>query len=344
MDTLYSVGLDIAKNVFQLHGADKYGKVLFRTRLSRAKVLPFFVNLKKCFVGIEACGGSNYWAREISKLGHEVKIIAPQFVKPFVKSNKTDANDAEAICEAMARPTMRFVPIKTIDQQDIQSTHRIRKRLVSARVALACEVRGLLNEYGIIVKTGIRNLNRELPLIIEDASNELTPLMRRVLHDLRMELIYLTNKITGYNKIIEEFYENIYAAKKITKIPGVGKLAATAIVASVGDIRDFKNSRAFASWLGLVPREYSSGNMKKMMGISKRGDTYIRTMLIHGARAYIARCIGWENKDNPRYVWSNKIKERAGFNKAVVALANKNARTIWALLAKDEEFRPAAVA
>lgn len=341
MNAIYSIGLDLAKNTFQLHGADKRGKTVFKKRLSRAKVLSFFANLASGVVGIEACAGSNYWAREIEKLGHEVKIIPAQFVKPYVKSNKTDASDAEAICEALSRPNMRFAPIKSVDQQDIQSIHRIRERLVSARTTLACEIRGLLHEYGIVVPKGIRILIKSMADIIADPSNQLTSLTRELIQELNIELRELTNKVEHYNQRIEMIHSFHPEAQRLTKIPGVGILSATAIIGAIGDPGVFKNGRAFSAWIGLVPKEYSSGNTKRMMGITKRGDKYIRTMLVHGARAYLAHSDRM-NRNDKRHLWVKQVKERRGYNKAIVALANKNARTIWAMLARGEDFKQVA--
>lgn len=340
MDNITTIGIDLAKNVFQLHGADKNGKMLFRKKLTRKKVIPFLANLQPCVVGMEACGGSNYWAREIEKLGHEVKIMAPQFVKPYVKNDKTDENDAEAICEAVTRPSMRFVPRKQIDQQDLQNIHRVRERLVKSRTALINEIRGLLYEYGIVMPTGRFNFKKNLPLIISDAENDLTSMSRDVFQNLLIEYNALEERVEFYEKKIKIIHKNHPEAKRLTSIPGVGILGATAIIASVSDPHIFRNGREFAAWLGLVPRQHSSGGKQKNLSISKRGDMYIRKLLIHGARASLR----WLDKSEAgkRKHWLESLQGRKGKNLAAVALANKNARVIWALLSKQENYKNVA--
>jgi len=341
MKEIKTIGLDLAKSVFYVHGVDKLGKTVIEKKLTRAKVLPFLANLKPCLVGMEAGGGSNYWAREIKALGHDAKLMAPQFVKPYVKSNKTDANDAEAICEAVTRPSMRFVPMKSLDRQDIQSIHRIRERLVGARTALANEIRGFMGEYGIVIPVGIRFLIKALPEILNDDANKLTSLTRELIRDLMQELDELTEKVKKYTERIELIHKNHPVAQRLTTIPGVGPIAATAMVASASDPSMFKNGREYAAYLGLVPRQRSTGGKQRMLGISKRGDKYIRTMLIHGARVAVAR-----NESVQRSVkiqkWVEQLKERRGFCKTTVALANKNARIAWALMSKGENFKAAA--
>lgn len=341
MKDIKTVGLDLAKNVFYVHGVDSHGKAVLKKKLTRSKVLEFFANLPACVVGMEAGGGSNNWAREICALGHDAKLMAPQFVKPYVKTDKTDSNDAEAICEAVSRPTMRFVPIKGFHQQDIQSIHRIRERLVTARTALANEIRGFLGEYGIVMRTGIRFLIKALPELIADDSNKLTPLMRELITELSQELRELTEKISNYNERIEKVRQGNPVAKRLSSIPGVGPIAATAIVAHVSDPNLFKNGREFAAYLGLVPKQRSSGGKQKILGISKRGDKYIRTMLVHGARVAVTRNESVQKSPKIRK-WVENIKERRGFNKATVALANKNARMAWAVMVKGEDFKWAA--
>lgn len=341
MKDIKTIGLDLAKSVFYVHGMDGRGKTVIKKKLSRAKVLPFFANLRPCLVGMEAGGGSHNWAREIKALGHDSRLIAPQFVKPYVKTNKTDASDAEAICEAVSRPSMRFVPIKTIDQQDLQSIHRIRQRLVVARTSLACEIRGLLGEYGIVMPTGIRILIKMLPEILAEENNKLTSLTRDLMEDLSTELNSLTEKVKQYNRRIDLIVKNHPVAQRLMTIPGVGPLASTAIVAAVSDPKMFKNGRAFAAYLGLVPKQRSSGGKHKLLGISKRGDKYIRTMLIHGSRVLVAyndvRQPSVKTKE-----WVESLRERRGFCKTAVALANKNARIAWALMKKEENYKWAA--
>ena len=342
MKDITTIGLDLAKNVFYIHGVDSRGKTVVKQKLTRAKVLAFFANLQPCLVGMEAGGGSNYWAREIKKLGHDTKVMAAQFVKPYIKSNKNDSNDAEAICEAVARPNMRFISVKTIDQQDIQSVHRIRERLVTSRSSLACEIRGLLGEYGIVMPQGIREMPKLLPDIIANTNNQLTSFTRDLIQDLFSELLSLTEKIKKYNKLIEQIHASHPVAQRLTTIPGVGPIAATAILANAADPSMFKNGREFSAYFGLVPRQVSSGGKQQLLDISKREDRYIRMMLIHGARAAVGHNKNIKGESAKRIEWVKKLREKKSYNKTAVALANKNARTIWALLNSGEVFKPVA--
>jgi transposase len=334
-----TLGIDIAKNVFQLHGVDQDSKTVLTKRLSRAKLLEFVTNLNPCLIGMESCGGSNYWTRKFIAAGHIVKLMSPQFVKPYVKSNKNDKNDAEAICEAVARPNMRFVCVKQIEQQDIQSIHRIRTRLVAERTALANQIRGLLAEYGIVIPKNIGNIRSNLPEILEDGANELSGIGRETFKDLYDELVDKDKKILAYDKKIKLICNQNAKCKKLTEISGIGPITATAILAAVGDARVFKNGREMAAWLGLVPKQCSSGGKERLLGISKRGDKYLRSLLIHGARAVIFK---HKNKDDTKSKWAKQLVERRGINKAVVAVANKNARIIWAKLTGAQPWQAAA--
>ena len=336
MEKLTLLGIDIAKNVFQLHGVNDSGKTVLRKKLSRTKLVEFIANLPPCVIVMEACGGANYWHRKFKAMGHEVKIISPQFVKPFVKTNKNDPNDAEAIVEAASRPSMRYVSPKSVAQEDIQSIHRVRSRLVSERTALVNQIRGLLAEYGIVVPQGISKIRQALPEILEDAENELSHTGRQLFSDLHGEIGEKDKRIKAYNARIEEIFKSNESCQKISKIEGIGPIVATAIVATIGDPNVFKNGRHFSAFLGLVPGQSSSGGKQRLLSISKRGDTYIRTLLIHGGRS-VVRYIG--SKEDRRSKWIRDLKERRGANRAAVAVANKNARIIWALLAKDEKYR-----
>lgn len=336
MNKITVLGIDLAKNVFQFHGVDDKGKVVLKKKLTRAQVIPFMTNLPPCLVGMEACGGSNHWARELQKLGHDVRLMSPQFVKPYVKSNKNDASDAEAICEAVNRPNMRFVPIKQIEQQDIQNLHRIRERLVKGKTALANEVRGLLLEYGIVIPKGISNIKTKLEYILGDDGNKLTSLARECFQNLLTEFCDSEEKLKFYNDKLTAIHNAHPISQKLITIPGVGPITATAIIAAVGDPNVFKNGREFAAWLGLVPKQNSSGGKMVLLGISKRGDTYIRKLLVHGARATLR----WLEEKNDRLsIWLKKLIERRGYNRASVALANKNARIIWVLMTRGEEYK-----
>lgn len=333
------MGIDLAKNVFQLHGVDQHEKVVCRKQLKRADVLEFFANKPPMLIGIEACGGAHYWARMLTNLGHTVKAMAPQHVKAYVKSQKNDKRDAEAICEAVSRPTMRFISTKSEEQQDMQAIHRIRDRLVKSRTALANEIRGLLAEYGIVIThTGVPATHRGLLQALEDADNGLTAKMREILFDLHEELNAIDIRIQRYLQKINQHCAQDERVQRIMNIEGLGPISASAIVTAVGDAKQFKSGRDMAAWVGLVPKQHSSGGKEKLGGISKRGDKYLRTLLIHGARSAM-RCS--ETKTDKRSTWINALIDRRNKNIATVAMANKNARIIWSILTRGEDYRPA---
>jgi len=332
------LGVDIAKNFFQLHGVDDKGNPMLTKKLTRSKFVETIAQMELCTIVMEACGGANHWYRVFSQMGHKVKLISPQFVKPFVKTNKNDRNDAEAICEAASRPSMRFVSPKTVEQEDMQAVHRVRSRLVEERTALVNQIRGLLAEYGVIVPQGITKIRKLLPEILEDAENELSVIGRELFSDLKDELIEIDEKISRYDVKMKTIFNSNEDCQKISAIEGIGIITATAVVAAVGDPKVFKNGRHFAAFLGLVPRQSSSGGKERLLGISKRGNTYLRTLLIHGGRT-VVRHVG-SKKDN-RSIWIKELSKRRGANRAAVAVANKNARIIWALLAKNEAYKVA---
>jgi transposase len=307
------------------------------------QVLPFFANLPPCLIGMEACGSAHYWARKLQGLGHTVKLMAPQFVKPYVKTNKNDAADAEAICEAVTRPTMRFVPLKTGEQQAVLALHRARQGFVKARTAQANPIRGLLAEYGVTIPPGISHLATRLSEILEDGENELPGVFRRLIDRLGAHLKALDRQVQELEVQIQAGHRANDASRKLAQVPGIGPITASALVASIGDAKSFANGRQLAAWLGLVPRQHSSGGKQTLLGISKRGDSYLRTLLIHGARAVIR---GAERKGDPAGRWLAGVMGRRHTNVATVALANKNARIVWALLAHDRayaaDYAPAA--
>lgn len=331
-----TIGIDLAKEVFQIHGVDGYGKAVLRKKLRRGKIAEFFANLEPCLIGMEACGSSHHWARKLSEFGHTVKLMSPQFVKPYVKTNKHDMADAEAICEAVSRPNMRFVPIKNVEQQAILSVHRARQGMVKARTAQANQIRGLLSEFGIVMPQGIRSISKYMPDILENAENGLPATLRRLLERLNDHLKELNRQVEELELQITLWHKGNQASKKLEAIPGIGPITASAIVATVGNATEFKNGRQLAAWFGLVPKQYSSGGKQILLGISKRGDTYLRTLLIHGARAVIRFS---KNKLGPEG-WLYKLITRRNKNIAAVALANKSARIIWALLVKGTTFHP----
>jgi transposase len=334
-----TLGIDVAKSIFQLHGVDEHGKVVLQKRVPRSKLLETVAQLPACVIGMEACASAQYWAREFQQLGHTVKLMSPQFVKPYVKGNKNDSRDAEAICEAVSRPHMRFAPLKTVESQDIQAIHRMRSRLIKERTALVNQVRGLLAERGIVIAQGITRLRQQLPMIVEDEGNALTPLSREVMRELHDQLGALDERIARADRLVQRVFTETAQCQKLARVEGIGPVIATALVAAVGNAREFANGRHLAAWLGLVPRQCSSGGKERLLGISKRGDRYLRTLLIHGARATVHRA---RRKTDARSRWIRGLEQRRGKNIATVAIANKNARIAWALLTSEAEYRKAA--
>ena len=331
-----TVGIDLAKNLFQVHAVDERGNAVLRKQLRRRQVAVFFGNLPPCVIGMEACASAHYWGRTLQRFGHTVRLMAPQFVKPYVKTNKNDVADAEAICEAVSRPNMRFVPIKSIEQQGILSVHRVRQGFVKARTAQANQIRGLLGEFGLVIPQGIYNVAKRVPEILEDASNELPVPFRHLIDRLTQHLKELDRQVKEFEQEIIAWHRGSELSRKLEKIPGIGPLAASALVASIADARSFKNGRQVSAWLGLVPRQNSSGGKPTLLGMSKRGDAYLRTLLIHGARSAI---LAAKNKVDNTQGWLTNLLKRRHPNIAAVALANKNVRTVWAILAHGREFK-----
>lgn len=330
-----TVGIDLAKQVFQVHGVGSRGTVLIRKQLKRGEVARFFATLSPCLVGMEACASAHHWARTIQAYGHTVKLMAPQFVKAYVKSNKNDAADAAAICEAVSRPSMRFVPIKNIEQQSVLALHRVRQGFIKARTAQANQIRGLLGEFGLVVPQGIGYITQRVPALLEKAAIDLPGAFRQLIGRLLEHLRLLSSQVTEIDEQVKAWHRSTEASRRLEKIPGIGPITASALVATVGDAKNFDNGRQLAAWLGLVPRQHSSGGKPTLLGMSKRGDPYLRTMLIHGARSVIYRTTQRANPQN----WVFRITARRNKNVAAVALANKNARIVWALLAHGREFQ-----
>jgi transposase len=333
-----TVGLDLAKSVFTVHGVDERGNTVLRKTVRRAKVLELFVQLPACVVGMEACSGAQHWARELRKLGHDPRIMAGEFVEPYRQGGKNDANDAAAICEAVSRPKMRFVAIKSVEQQAVLAVHRLRQGLVEERTALANRVRGLLTEYGLVIGVGLDRLRRALPAILEDGANGVPGIARQVFADAEQQLHELDARIAAYDQRIAALARASAPAQRLMKIGGVGPVTATALVASVGDAKLFRNGRQFAAWLGLTPRQHSTGGKQRLGAMTKHGDVYLRTMLIHGARAVLRVT---PKRSDAKSRWVESLRRRRPDNVAAVALAAKHARIIWALLARTQEYQPA---
>jgi transposase len=330
-----TVGIDLAKNVFQVHAVDERGKATLNKSFKRADLIEFFAKLTPCLIGMEACSGAHFWARKLGEFGHAVKLMAPQFVRPYVKTNKNDARDAEAICEAVARPNMRFVPIKNVEQQALLGLHRARQGFVWARTAQTNQIRGLLVEFGLVVPKGIYALQQNIPGILEDAENGLPAMSRELIARLFAHFRELDRQVKELEAQIKTWHVRNAASKRLEAVPGIGPLTASALVASVGEAKSFRNGRQLAAWLGLVPRQHSSGGKERLLGISKRGDRYLRTLLIHGARSVLFRTQQRRAADG----WLARLVARRNKNIAAVALANKNARIAWALLAHERDYQ-----
>ena len=332
-----TIGIDLAKNVFQLHGVNDHGKAVLRRQIHRGQMRGLFVNLPPCVIGMEACASAHYWARTLESYGHTVRLIAPHFVKPYVKTHKNDATDAEAICEAVSRPNMRFVPIKTIEQQSALSLHRVRQGFVRARTAQACQIRGLLAEFGLVMPQGIANI-KQVPKLLQVAGKELPAPFCRLIERLLAHHKELDRQAREMEEQIVDWHERSEPSRRLAKIPGIGPITASALVASISDVRSFKSGRQLAAWLGLVPRQHSSGGKPVLLGISKRGDRYLRTLLVHGARSVIVQAR--KRSDEKTDDWLKKLLDRRHVNIAAVALAHKTVRTVWAMLAHSREYCP----
>lgn len=332
-----TVGIDLGKSVFHLVGLSATGETVVRKKFSRAQLLRFMSNLRVRLVGMEACAGAHFLGRALREQGHPVRLMPAQYVKPYVKTNKNDYIDAEAIAEAVDRPRMRFVPIKSDEQLDMQSIHRVRERWVKSRTALLNQIRGLLLERGITMRKGRRHAEAALPALLEDAETNLSGTLRLLLAQLTSELKQLETQIAAIDATIAGSANEHEACQRLMAIPGIGPVTATAIVSAVGNGAEFRKGRSFAAWLGLVPGEYSTGGKQKLLGISKRGNGYLRKLLVHGARA-ILQC---RHKQSPGLsAWLDQLVSRAHPNVVTIALANKMARMAWALLARGETYRP----
>jgi transposase len=334
-----TVGLDLAKNVFQIHGIDDAGEVVVRKQLRRAQVLGFFAGLSRCVIGLEACATAHHWARELLALGHDVRLMPPNYVKAYIKRNKNDAADAEAICEAVRRPAMRFVPVKTADQQAILMMHRGRALLVRQRTMLVNALRGHLAEFGVIGAKGLHKVEGLMAIVRNGSEKRIPDVARRVLAVIAGQIDDVEAKIVGVEAQLLAWHKSNPTSRRLATIPGIGPIIATAIAATVPDPKVFRSGREFAAWLGLVPRQNSTGGKARLGGISKRGDGYLRRLLVNGAHA----ALFWSKaaKTDP---WLTSLRARKHRLVATVALANKMARIAWAVMSKEEKYRPVAAA
>lgn len=336
-----TVGLDLAKNVFHIVGLNAQGKEKTKKRLSRGQVLKYFANTPSCLIGMEACASAHHFARELTKLGHAPKLIPPQYVKAYVRGQKNDVNDARAIAEAVRAPQMRFVAVKTVEQQDLQALARLREGTLRSRTALANRLRGLLGEYGIVLPQGVNTLRRALPDLLEDAGNGLSERFRRLLAQGREQLTELDAHIETLTTELKAAAQEDDRARQLQTIPGFGPIVASVFAATLGDGGQYRNGREASAAVGLVPRQHSTGGKPRLLGISKRGDRYLRCLLVHGARSVV---IAAQRKDDRLSRWINRVRAARGINKATVALANKLTRIGWAVLRSNTVYQPACSA
>ena len=332
MEEITTVGIDLAKNVFSLHGVDEAGKTVLRRTVRRDRLLETVACLSPCLIGMEACSGAHEWGRRFQQHGHTGKLMAPKFVSPYRKSEKNDGNDAEAVCEAVTRPNMRFVPVKSVEQQALLTLHRVRQGFVVERTALINRLRGLMSEFGVVMPLRSVTVRRQAA----QAAEVLPDLARRAIDDLLAQLRLLDERIDAYDSEIHAQAKLSEAARRLMRIRGIGATTALAIVATVGNAREFKNGRQFAAWIGLVPGQHSTGGRSRLGHISKRGDAYLRNLLVQGARSVLQTAPAHQDRLSR---WALGLQERRGYYRALVAIANKNARIAWALLARDQELR-----
>jgi len=331
-----TIGIDLAKTSFSLVGMDKHGKIQFRKSLTRNKLAEFIAQHPECVIGMEACSGAHYWSRKFRELGHEVRIIAAKFIQPYRIGGKNDNNDAQAICEATMRPNIWYVPIKTAEQQATLCVHRIREGLIKDRTGMINQLRGLLSEFGIVMAKGRYPFQKEIPFILEDAENGLPDLARKMIDYLWQRIKQANEEILSYDRELSRLARRDKVAQRLMTIPGVGGQTATGVVASMPDAKQFKDSRQFAAWLGLTPRQFTTGGVVRLGRVTKAGDKYLRTCLVHGARSVIAML---KDKQDRVSCWIRELVERRGYNRAIVALAARNARMIWTLMIKQEDYR-----
>jgi len=331
-----TIGLDLAKSVFQVHGADERGTMVFRKQLQRHQMAEFFAKQPPCVVAMEACGGAHHWGRKLIQQGHQVRLIAPQYVKPYVKSQKNDAADAAAICEAASRGHMRFVTLKSEDQQTVLALHTVRSGFIKQRTALSNQIRGLMAEFGVVLPKGLAKLLEQLPPVLRSEHSGLTPGMCDLLEMLRKHLLQIDDQVGKLERQIRQHARQDEPSQRLQQINGLGFLTASALSASVGNARQFENGRQMSAWIGLVPRQHSSGGKTVLLGITKKGDKYLRTLLIHGARAALK---AYQKKPDQMPTWLQQLLQRKHPNVVCVALASRNARVAWAMLSRGEDYK-----
>jgi len=334
---IHTIGIDLGKTVFHLVGLNACGEVVVRKKCSRDQILRFTANLHVSLIGMEACGGAHFLARALREQGHDARLMPAKYVKPYVKTNKNDYIDAEAIAEAVGRARMRFVPIKTDDQLDLQSLHRVRERWVSGRTAVINQIRGLLLERGITIRKGRRHIEESLPGILEDADNKLSGALRVLLTQLRLEMQYLQRQVDECDKLILRIGDELEDCRRMLSVPGIGPMTATATIAAIGNGSAFKKGRGFAAWLGVVPGEHSTGGKQTLTDTSRRGNRYLRKLFVQGAHAVLQQRMKQSNGLN---TWLAQLTSRKRIQVAAVALSNKMARMVWAVLSKGEAYRP----
>ncbi len=341
MKEINVIGLDLAKNIFYVYGVGRQGQPVVSRPLRRKQLLGYFAQLPPCLVGMEACATSHYWARELARLGHEVKLMAPGFVRPYVKSNKNDQRDAEAICEAVQRPGMRFVAIKTPEQQAVSHLHRSRQLLVKERVSISNHIRGLLAEFGIVMAVGVKSFERQVSLLLDDEQAEIPALSRDSLRVMWSAYVAQQARIKELEQALVRWHREHEASRRLAEVPGIGVHTATALVAKLGNARTFRHGREVAAFIGLVPKQASSGGKIKLLGISKRGDTMLRRLLVQGAQSVIRHVRRRRQAGLPGgQPWVETLLARKHPNQVAIALANKMARIAWVILAREEHYCP----
>jgi transposase len=334
MGDITTVGIDLAKNVFALHGVDGAGRVVLRRTVRRERLAPLVAQLPACLIGMEACTGAHQWARQFAEFGHQVRLMAPKFVAPYRQSGKNDDNDAQAICEAVGRPSMRFVPVKTLEQQAVLAQHRVRQGFIEERTATLNRIRGVLAEFGQVLPQQASAVRRGLAQCLEQLPSRVAAALQDLLSHVRV----LDERIGAYDRELQQHARSEPNAQRIQQLSGIGPITASAIVASVGTAREFRNGRQFAAWLGLTPRQHSSGGKIRLGHITRRGDPYLRTLLIMGARAVLQAAARHTDRLSR---WALALKARRGYHRTCVAIAAKNARILWVLLARGETLRMA---